>query len=119
MLLLLEKSLSVPFLNMCFLLDFQLCQEYVVNVSTKSKEEKEKALSESFMIAKLGGEAAFLKAKQSGEIQAVEDEETGKIYWAARSLEISKKQEVKSGSTAGGKQHIGKNDLENIQAWYW
>ena len=83
---------------------------------TNSKSDKQVAMPESFMVAQLGGEENFKKAKEKNEIESVLDKESGMMYWSYKTLELKRKEEVTQGKTACGSHAVEASDFRAIQA---
>ena len=92
-------------------------QEYVEKTKTKAKKEKNIALPQSVMEAKLGGTQFFEKAKLAGDIHQVIDDDTGEIFWAYRTMSIESKEEVRHGGQAGGSHKLDVSQFREIQAY--
>ena len=85
-------------------------------IKSKARKEKQLGMTQSFMVAQLGGIEAFERAKKAGEIKAVEDESTGEVYWAHKTLEIESKEVVTHGSRAAGKHALQADEFHSMQA---
>ena len=91
-------------------------QEFMEKEKVRSKKDKQTAVTESFMIARLGGQEAFERAKANKEILRVLDEKTGEVYWSHKVLQIENQELVRHGSRAGGSHSMQEDLFKKLQA---